>query len=376
MSDHPVSTAAPRVTVALVFGGVSTEHGVSCLTAGNVVRALDAGRYEVVGIGITRDGRWLRLTPEQVAGLQTRDGRLPSVPEEGTDALLYRDGDTVLLAGRDGTTLVDPVPVDVAFALLHGSYGEDGTIQGQFEMLGLPYVGSGVAASANAMDKERMKQVLSAGALPVGPYTAFTRQQWDADPAACLDAVATLRFPVYVKPCSGGSSIGITRVTDPDAVTAAVEEAFRHDTKCMVEQGVADVREVECGVLEGPDGLRTSVPGEIVMHTEGKFYDFDAKYLPEEQVTLAVPADLDEEVVARVQEVAVRTFEAVGAAGLARVDTFVTTDGRVLVNEINTMPGFTEHSMYPQVWAASGVDYPMLVDQLLQQALRRRPTWR
>lgn len=361
-----------RPTVAVVFGGASTEHGVSCLTAAGVVAALDAERYDVVGIGIAPDGAWLRVDAEDVRALTTVDGRLPTVPPGRPQAVLLPAGDQVVLASREGDRLLEEVVVDVAFTLLHGPYGEDGTIQGMFEMLGLRYVGSGVSASAVSMDKERMKQVLTAAGLPVGPWTSFTAAEWAADQGRCLDAVAALGFPVFVKPARGGSSIGITRVDEPAALVAAVQTALAHDPKCVVEKGLVEAREIECGVLDGPDGPQTSVVAEIVTRTASGFYDFEAKYLPdEEQVDLLVPAEMEEELSTRVREVAVRTFTAVGAEGLGRVDTFLTGDGQVLVNEINTMPGFTEHSMFPMVWAASGLAYPDLVSRLVELALAR-----
>ncbi|MVA75647.1 D-alanine--D-alanine ligase [Auraticoccus sp. F435] len=365
-------TDTRRPSVAVVFGGASSEHGVSCLTAASVVRALDRSRYDVVGIGITPDGRWLRVEADDVVALATVDGQLPSVPEGHPTAVLLHGTGAVQLASRDLDTLLDPVPVDVAFALLHGPFGEDGTIQGMFEMLGLRYVGSGVAASAVSMDKQLMKQVLAASGLPVGPYTAFTAAEWRDDPSARLDAVLSLGLPVFVKPARGGSSIGISRVDDPDHLAAAVETALRHDARCVVEKGLVDVRELECGVLEGPDGLEVTAAAEIRTRTASGFYDFQAKYLPEaEQVELLVPAEVDPVLAERLRDTAVRTFRAVGAEGLARVDTFVTADGQVVVNEINTMPGFTEHSMFPMVWAASGVAYPELVGRLLEHALQR-----
>ncbi len=363
-----------RPVVAVVFGGASSEHGVSCLTAAGVVRAVDHDRFDVVGIGITRDGRWLRVGPEDITALATVGDQLPEVPQGRPEAVLMHGAGGVELASRVDGRLVDVVGVDVAFALLHGPYGEDGTIQGMFEMLGLRYVGSGVAASAISMDKQHMKQVLVAGGLPVGPYTAFTAAEWHEDPTARLDAVASLGLPVFVKPARGGSSIGISRVVEPDGLADAVALALQHDSKVVVEKGLTQVREIECGVLDGDEGPEVSVVAEIVTRTTSGFYDFEAKYLPDaSQVSLVVPAELDEAVVARVRESAVRTYRAVGAEGLGRVDAFLTADGQVVVNEINTMPGFTEHSMFPMVWAASGLAYPELISRLLEHALQRPP---
>jgi len=376
--------AVRRVRVALVFGGVSSEHGVSCLTAAGVFSALDPERYEVVGVGITRTGRWVLVDDETLRGLAVVDGRLPELSEHAPDAMLLTHGPGSRLAVRDEVSYggVDKHsalswlgPVDVALSLLHGPFGEDGTIQGLFEMMGTRYVGAGVLASAVGMDKHFMKLVLSASGLPVGPFTTITPADWARDRSACLEAVSALRYPVFVKPARGGSSLGITKVdADTDgALVAAIEEAQRFDPKVVVEEGFVGARELECGVLSDLDGgtPQASAVAEIRVHSESGFYDFEAKYLPEEQVDLDVPALVDPAVADQVRDLAVRTFEAVGCEGLARVDVFVTREGRVVVNEINTMPGFTAHSMFPRMWAASGLDYPALVDRLIALALAR-----
>ncbi|GAB3713581.1 D-alanine--D-alanine ligase family protein [Mariniluteicoccus flavus] len=362
-----------RPTVALVFGGDSSEHGVSCLTAASVARAIDPERYDVVGIGITRDGRWVQVPAEEVRALQVVGRDLPTVPSDRGEAVLLRHADGAEVATVDGDRLVDRRVVNVAFALLHGTFGEDGTVQGLFEMMGVRYVGSGVMASATGMDKHVMKMVLAASGLPVGPYVVVLPHEWVSDPAACLDAVSALEFPVFVKPARGGSSMGISRVTEPAGVEAAIEEARRFDPKVIVEQGFTDIREVECGVLQDPDGgaPRVSSVAEIVMHTEDRFYDFDAKYLPEGQVTIDLPADLPEEVADEVRRVGAKAFTAMGCEGLARVDCFVGAQNCVWVNEINTMPGFTATSMFPEVWKHAGVAYADLIDHLVGLALTR-----
>ena len=243
-------------------------------------------------------------------------------------------------------------------------------------MMGTRYVGAGVLASAVGMDKHFMKLVLSASGLPVGPFVTVTPGEWARDRAACLDAVASLRFPVFVKPARGGSSLGITKVESADgdeALEAAIAFAQQYDPKVVVEEGFVGARELECGVLSDVDGgapLASEI-AEIRVHSASGFYDFEAKYLPEEQVDLDVPARVDPEVADEVRALAVRTFEAVGCEGLARVDVFLTHDHRVVVNEINTMPGFTAHSMFPRMWAASGLAYPELIDRLITLALRR-----
>jgi D-alanine-D-alanine ligase len=378
----PDPGTGPRVRVALVFGGVSSEHGVSCLTAAGVFGALDPEQYEVLGVGITRSGRWVLVDDETLRGLRVADGRLPELSEHAPDAMLLTHGPGSRLAVRDDVSYggVDRHsalswlgPVDVALSLLHGPFGEDGTIQGLFEMMGTRYVGAGVLASAVGMDKHYMKLVLAASGLPVGPFTTITPAEWAHDRAACLEAVAALRLPVFVKPARGGSSLGISKVDEESGVVAAIEEAQRFDPKVVVEEGFVGARELECGVLSDPDGGRpqASAVAEIRVHSASGFYDFEAKYLPEEQVDLDVPALVDESVADEVRSLAVRTFEAVGCEGLARVDVFVTREGRVVVNEINTMPGFTPHSMFPRMWAASGLDYPALVDRLIALALAR-----
>ncbi len=362
--------------VAVVFGGTSSEHGVSCLTAAGVVAALDPRQYDVLGIGITRSGRWVVVPVETIAGLAVTDGQLPALTEEAADAVLVRTRSGADLAVRNGAAapeLRELGSVDVALALLHGPFGEDGTVQGLFEMMGTRYVGAGVLASAVGMDKHFMKLVLAASGLPIGPFVVVWPQEWERDRAACLEAVAALHYPVFVKPARGGSSLGISKVESAEQLVEAIEVARRYDPKVIVEQGFVAARELECGVLADPDGGRpwTSDLAEIRMHTESAFYDFEAKYLPEEQVSLDVPAHVEPDLAEQVKDLARRTFEAIGCEGLARVDVFVTHDLGVVVNEINTMPGFTQHSMFPRMWAASGIDYPALLDHLIRLAVAR-----
>jgi D-alanine-D-alanine ligase len=370
-SLHGVNGSRQRV--AVVFGGTSSEHGVSCLTAAGVLSALDRDRFDVVGIGITRTGRWVLVNPETISRLAVTDGKLPELSENAAEALLMRVSSGSELAVREQSVLSHLGPVDVALALLHGPFGEDGTIQGLFEMMGTRYVGAGVLASAVGMDKHYMKLVLAGCGLPVGPFVPITPAQWQRDKTACLEAAAGLHYPVFVKPARGGSSLGISKVDDPALLEQAVRAAQAYDPKIIVEQAFVGARELECGVLADLDGgpPMASVVAEIRVHTKSGFYDFEAKYLPEEQVDLDVPAQVRPELATEVQQLAVRTFEAIGCEGLARVDVFVTHDGQVVVNEINTMPGFTPHSMFPRMWAASGVPYPELVERLITLALRR-----
>jgi D-alanine-D-alanine ligase len=365
--------AADKIRVALVFGGRSSEHAVSCATAASVLEALDRDRYDVVPVGIAKDGHWV-LAADDPEPLRLAPGHVPEVdggsasvivPTSATDRTLV-----VHEAGQPPRTLGE---VDVVFPLLHGPFGEDGTIQGLLDLADVRYVGSGVTASAVMMDKAMMKTVLAAAGLPVGPYVVITDREWRRDPAAAMDAVGALTFPVFVKPARAGSSMGISKVASADGLEAAIEAAREHDPKVVVEQGIAG-REIECGVLEGhgTDAPRTSELGECVVVQNHEFYDFEAKYLAADDVRLEAPADVPTQVAERIREMAAAAFEAAGCEGLARVDFFLTDAGDVLVNEVNTMPGFTPSSMYPRMWAATGVSYPQLIDELVALALERR----
>jgi D-alanine-D-alanine ligase len=365
---------ARKTRVAVVFGGRSAEHAISCVSAGSVLAALDPERYEVVPVGITRDGRWVL---HDGAALAIEGGKLPEVID-GTAVSLVGDP-----AGR-GLAVLEPgqaigrlTEVDVVFPVLHGAYGEDGTIQGLLEMSGLPYVGSGVFASAASMDKEFTKKLLAAAGIPQGDHVVLrdSRGAICPDPAVLDDAARErLGLPVFVKPSRAGSSIGITRVTDWAQFPGAVATAAAVDRKVIVEAAVPG-REVECGVLARPGGRLpdASLPAEIRLRPGTEWYDFDAKYL-EDAVEFDVPANLTAEQTAAVQEISRRAFLAMDCRGLARVDFFLSTDpatgaDRWVVNEVNTMPGFTPISMFPRMWAATGVSYPELVDRLLASAL-------
>jgi len=390
-----MNTRQHRPRVLVLFGGVSGEHPISCVTAGGVLRAIDRERYDVLAVGITRTGRWVEVSddPDRWAIV---DGVLPEVEDVAGRVILPQAGDPAIAhvipeapdaLPQEGQSdddderaplvpagaLRELGPVDVVFPLLHGPYGEDGTLQGMLELAGVRYVGAGVLASAVSMDKQFMKLVLSGQGLPVGPYTVIPPGEWERDRATWEETIATLGLPVFVKPARAGSSLGISRVTSLDELGAAIAVAREHDPKVLVEAEIAG-REIECAVLGARRGEppRVSLPGEIRVHGGGHtFYDFDAKYLDEGSVDLICPADLPEVVIDRVQDLARRTFEAVGCDGLARVDVFVTDAGDVVVNEINTMPGFTPISMYPRMWEQSGIDYAHLVHELLQLALGR-----
>jgi D-alanine-D-alanine ligase len=362
-----------RTRLAVVFGGRSTEHAISCVSAGSVLAAVDRERYDVVAVGITTEGRWV-LAPDDpdqlaIAGRElprVKDGQAVALPGDPTvGGLVALEDGPAPLAARQVLSAVD-----VVFPVLHGPYGEDGTVQGLLEMAGVPYVGSGVLASAACMDKAVAKTLLAAAGLAVAPAVVVRSREWCADPAPLTAAARQLALPVFVKPARGGSSIGISRVDDWSELPAAVELALGYDPKVLVEQGVRG-REVECGLLDGPDGTpETSVPAEIRVVGSAAFYDFEAKYL-DGATELDCPADLPADVTARLQQLARTAYAALGCEGLARVDFFVGDDGALTVNEVNTMPGFTPASMFPRMWAAAGVDYPTLVDRLVQSALRR-----
>src|SRR5579863_511570 len=371
--------SAGKIRVAVVFGGRSSEHAVSCASAGLVLGAIDPERYEVVPIGIARDGRWV-LTSADPARLALTSGALPSVEAVATPGVSVtpaaRPGGGGLVFS--GPTAVPPElgEVDVVLPLLHGPFGEDGTIQGLLEMAGIRYAGAGVLASAAGMDKEYMKLLFAARGLPIGRYVVVRDREWgpaahDAERKRVLDEIAELGWPVFVKPARGGSSIGTTRVTGPDSLEAAIEEARRYDRKVLVEAAVDGV-EVECAVLEGPDGgaPEASVPGMIVVDPNRAWYDFEAKYLAAES-RMEIPAPIPAAAAERVRALACAAFDAIGCEGLARVDFFYTPGGEVIVNEINTMPGMTPTSGFPMMWAASGLPLPQLVDRIITTALAK-----
>jgi D-alanine-D-alanine ligase len=365
-------TRKPRV--AVLFGGRSSEHAVSCVTAAGVLAAIDRTRYDVVPIGIAKSGQWV-LAGGDPSNWSLSSGRLPEVEgAERTVSLAEIGGSHQLMVTAPNEVPMELGAVDVVFPLLHGPFGEDGTIQGLLELSDTRYVGAGVLASAVGMDKHYMKVIFADAGLDVGPYIAVTDRQWTNDPQAVRDSVAALGFPVFVKPARAGSSMGISKVDFLDQLDAAVEQARQHDLKLVIEAGITG-REIECAVLEGRNGSgpRTSMPGEVVVTDHGHaFYDFTAKYVQDNAASLSCPADIPADAAERVRELAAMAFEAVGAEGLSRVDFFYTPAGELIINEINTMPGFTPKSMYPQMWAASGLDYPELIDELLQLALNRK----
>ncbi|GAA3067245.1 D-alanine--D-alanine ligase family protein [Streptomyces glomeratus] len=364
----------PRV--AVVYGGRSSEHGISVVTAGAVLRAIDRTKYDVLPIGITRDGRWA-LTADEPERMAIADRRTPSVEElaesqEGGVVLPVDPKNREVVYSEPGSVPKALGEVDVVFPVLHGPYGEDGTVQGLLELSGVPYVGSGVLASAVGQDKEYMKRVFTSFGLEVGPYVVIRPREWERDESAArkkiVDFAGEHGWPLFVKPARAGSSIGITKVDDLSGLDEAIAEARRHDPKILVEAAVSG-REIECGVLEFEDGPRASVPAEIPPPDAHAYYDFEAKYI--DSTPGIVPAPLTDEQTAEVQRLAVRAFEAASCEGLVRADFFLTGDAKFVINEINTMPGFTPISMYPQMWQASGIGYAELVDRLIQAALNR-----
>src|ERR1700750_2102177 len=373
----------PKIRLAVVFGGRSTEHAVSCASAGLILSAIDPDRYEVVPIGIATDGRWV-LTSGDPARVALSSGSVPSV-----ESVAVGDGEIVSRGGPSGTALqvLSPGSVprdlgsaDVVVPLLHGTYGEDGTLQGLLEMTGTRYAGAGVFASAAGMDKEYMKLLMSARGLPVGPYVVVRDREWrsgsgsgSSERKRVLDEIAELGWPVFVKPARGGSSIGITRVSILDDVEPAIEAARARAPQVLVEAAVDGI-EVECAVLEGLDGgpPEASVPGQVVVDPSSDFYDFEAKYLAS-ATTMRIPAPVPVEAASEIRRMACAAFDAISCEGLARVDFFYTPAGQVLVNEINTTPGMTPASGFPMMGAASALPLPHLVYRIIQTALRKRP---
>ena len=373
--------------IVVMYGGKADEHSISCISAASALRALDTDKFEAIPVGITKDGKWI-VNGENPLGWSLDEGlptveKTPGAKEVVLEVALGQDG---FFAREDDGTMTPFGHVDAVFPVLHGPYGEDGTIQGLFEMMGVPYVGCGVLASAACMDKHYTKVLLAAAGIPVAPGITLDARSFDkasefktdADAIMAQVSEAGLQYPLFVKPSRAGSSFGVTKVEhegDAAELAAAVYEASRHDWRILVEQGI-DAREIECAVLcpKAGEAPQASWPGEIVLdkRAEGddQFYDFDSKYMDAAASHVEVPANLPEETLNLVRETAKKAFVAVDGAGLSRVDTFVTKDGKVMVNEINTMPGFTSISMYPKAWEATGVRYTDLITKLIEGVLR------
>ena len=366
-----VGTSAPgaaKTVVVVLFGGRSSEHSISCATAGGVLSAIDRTRYDVVPVGITVDGAFT-LQPDDAASFALDAETLPTVVDNSTRVHWPESSTTreLTVTEPDGTTRLLG-EVDVVFPILHGPFGEDGTVQGLLELTGLPYVGAGVLASSLGMDKHFTKTVLQAAGVAVAPWRTVRRRDWDAAPDRVAGDVEALGYPMFVKPARAGSSVGVSRVDSPADLAAAMAKAFAEDHKVLVESAVVG-REIECAVLGGRDGAapRTSVAGEIVL-ADDTFYDFESKYLGAPGADLVCPADLAPGDLAEMQRLAALAFEAIDGTGLARVDFFLTDNGWV-INEVNTMPGFTPISMFPACWLASGLSYPELIDELIALGL-------
>nr|WP_091734506.1 D-alanine--D-alanine ligase family protein [Microbacterium azadirachtae] len=358
-----------KQTVVVLFGGRSSEHSISSATAGGVLRALDRERYAVIPVGITREGAFV-LEDDEPDKFPLDAAHLPEVVDNGTRIQWPEPGGvrTLRVTRADGT-VDDLGPIDVVLPLLHGPHGEDGTLQGYFDTLEVPYAGGGVLDSALCMDKHFMKIALQAAGIAVAPWVTVRARQWSQDPEGVRSAVAQLGLPLFVKPARAGSSVGVSKVTDPAELDEAMRIALAEDDKVLVETGVVG-REIEVAILEGAEGPRASVPGEIVLTSRG-FYDFEGKYLGGDGVDVVCPAELSAEEIAAIQDAGVRAFEAVDGRGLARVDMFLQADGALVVNELNTMPGFTPISMFPKCWIASGLSYRDLITELIEAGLRR-----
>ncbi len=360
-----------KQTVVVLFGGRSSEHSISSATAGGVLGAIDRDRYAVIPVGITREGAFV-LEDDDPSKFPLDAAHLPEVADNGTRVLWPEPGgDRTLRVVRPDGTSESLGHVDVVLPLLHGLHGEDGAIQGFFEVIDMPYAGCGILDSAVSLDKHFTKLALTSAGIAVSPGITVRRNEWQADPAIVRDRIAELGDVVFVKPASAGSSVGVSRVDHGDGLDAAMEIAFAEDGKVLVETQVVG-REIEVGVLAGRPGerARASLPGEVVL-TSRSFYDFEGKYLGGDGVEIVCPADVDDVLIERLRETAVRVFEAVDAKGLARVDFFVTSSGELVVNELNTMPGFTPISMFPKCWVASGLSYGDLISELIEAGLRR-----
>lgn len=358
-----------KIRVGVIFGGRSGEHEVSLASAQSVMGAMDREKYDIVPIGITKDGRWL-ASGDPMRALKAGE------PEASQPATLLSDPSRrSLMRLRETEDALQATPlseIDVVFPVLHGPYGEDGTVQGLLELAGLPYVGAEVTASAVAMDKVIFKDVIRAHGLPLVDYVAVKRRTWESDPEPILAQIERrFDYPLFTKPANLGSSVGIRKCCDRRELVAGLKEAARYDRKTLVEPAVPDAREIEVSVM-GNDAPIASLPGEIVPSRE--FYSYEAKYLDtgEDASALQIPAPLSTELTETIQDLAVRTYKAIDCAGLARVDFLLSGEtGELYVNEVNTIPGFTEISMYPKLWEASGIPYPELIDRLIELALER-----
>lgn len=342
--------------VAILCGGPGSEHEISCLSASGVLSAIDRSSYEPILIGITREGEWIALPINYP--LAINDGTLPSVT--GNFPKVSR-GDRGL--SIDG----DPLSIDVIFPVLHGTYGEDGQLQSDLDQIGIPYVGSGAAASEIAMDKSDAKLLFAKAGIAIAPSITVTEAEWKREPDSIIESISALGMPLFVKASRGGSSRGTVKVKEISALTSAMEEALSFDSKVLIESGI-DGAEVECAVLEIAGNPQASIPGKVWIDPQYEFYDYQAKYL-DGATRIDIPAPFSNEIIEKIRSYALIAFKAIGAKGLARVDFFVTQNGEIIINEINTMPGFTRTSAYPKMWQATGVEYSEVITHLLKSAL-------
>lgn len=355
-----MSGVTNKIVVGILFGGRSSEHEISCISAGGILTAIDCNLYEPILIGITRTaGRWVHVPRDYP--LSIRDGVLPTVPE---------DGELINADIRGFSVNGQALNIDVIFPMLHGPYGEDGTIQGFCEMANIPYVGSGVLACAVAMDKSFAKQIFLSHGMKVAEGTVITAEQWESNRSACETLLSGFSFPLFVKPARGGSSRGTTKVKSQPELASAIDEAHKFDRKAMIEEAVLG-REVECAVMEIDGQVRTSNPGEILIDDKFEFYDFESKYL-DKATTVQVPADIPVSAQKEIQRLAALAFTSLGCSGLARVDFFYRQDRQIVIIELNTMPGFTPTSVFPTLWAERGVTYSQIIHELIKAALMRK----
>jgi D-alanine-D-alanine ligase len=345
-----------KLNLGLVFGGQSGEHEVSCVSAYNVLKVIDSEKYQVTTIGITKKGKWYLYAGDYE---KIKDG-------SWEEDIMHLTGDFSFFA--------DPIfsYIDVFFPVLHGPMGEDGTIQGVFEMLNKPYVGCGVLSSAVGMDKVFSKVMFESVGIPTGKYFYFRENQWQKEKENLMDqAEKALGYPIFVKPANMGSSVGISKAHDRQELLESVELALVFDRKIILEAFVKG-REIECAVLEEDGQVKASIPGEVIPSKE--FYDYEAKYSDQEDSKVVIPAQIDEKAMAQIRDYAVKAFEAIEGSSLSRVDFFLTDSGDIFINEVNTLPGFTNISMYPKMWEATGIEYKDLVERIIESAKRKRVT--
>ncbi len=348
--------------VAVVFGGISNEHEISCLSANSILKQIDRDKYQIQPIGITKDAQWVAFKDE--LNLDKDGAALPEV-----DLKLI---EKFAISAPTKNPPLELINSQVVFPVLHGPWGEDGTIQGLLELHKIPYVGSGVLASAIGMNKPLAKMLFRQSGLLVSNWKHFSKDEFNQNPNQVISEISQLSFPLFVKPARGGSSVGISKVSEPEQLAAAIESALTHDSVFLVEEAVTQAREIECGVLAdvSGSGFQVSVPAEIKVNQNHEFYDYQAKYLVD-GADLIVPAELTDQQIEKLQELSIKAFKSLNCEGLARVDFFLRVNGDIYLNEINTMPGFTPISMYPRVFAASGIAYPDLIEHLISEALNR-----